>query len=98
MVKTPTSSVLQFLKRLVEDPRLKEGSDHDLLQRFISHRVNNVENVFLEKPAPGVWRVIVAAHRIASDQNRGTKTWDQDFALVVSGVEPVPVPPKPAFK
>jgi RNA polymerase sigma factor (sigma-70 family) len=36
MVKTPTNSVLQFLKRLAEDPRLKECADHDLLQRFIA--------------------------------------------------------------
>ena len=58
-------------------------------------RLNNVENVFLDEPAQGVWQVIVAAHRIAWDQHRGTKSWDQDFALVVNGVEPDQVPPKP---
>jgi serine protease AprX len=58
-------------------------------------RLNNVENVFLDEPAPGVWRVIVGAHRIAWDQHRGTTAWDQDYALVVNGVEPDRVPPKP---
>jgi hypothetical protein len=61
-------------------------------------RVNNVVNVFLEKPAPGIWRVQVAGHRIAWDQHRGTTAWDQDFALVVARVEPQPVPPKPLPK
>lgn len=55
-------------------------------------RVNNVENVFLLKPKAGVWRVVVAAHRIAWDGHRGTAGWDQNFALVVSGVENEIVP------
>jgi Subtilase family len=50
-------------------------------------RINNVENVFLEKPVPGVWRVLVAAHRIAWERHCPTPSWDQDFALVVAGVE-----------
>jgi serine protease AprX len=67
--------------------------NHGLLEGNVSReggpsdRVNNVENVFLEKPVPGVWRVLVAAHRIAWDQHRQTPSWDQDFALVVAGVE-----------
>ncbi|MBI1903006.1 MAG: S8 family serine peptidase [Planctomycetia bacterium] len=66
--------------------------NHGLLEGKVSReggapdRINNVENVFLEKPAAGVWRVLVAAHRIAWDQHRGTTAWDQDFALVVAGV------------
>ena len=70
--------------------------NHGLLDRNVSReggspdRINNVENVFLEKPVPGVWRVIVAAHRIAWPGQRAKPTWDQDFALVVSGVEPAP--------
>jgi hypothetical protein len=66
--------------------------NHGLLDGNVSRaggtpdRLNNVENVFLDKPAPGVWQVIVAAHRIAWDQHRGTTAWDQDYALVVSGV------------
>jgi hypothetical protein len=61
-------------------------------------RLNNVENVFLDKPAPGDWQVIVAAHRIAWDQRRGTMEWDQDFALVVNGVEPDRAPLMPVSK
>jgi len=78
--------------------------NHGLLEGNISReggapdRINNVENVFLDKPAPGVWRVQVAAHRIASDQHRGTTAWDQDFALVVAGVERDPVAPNAALK
>jgi serine protease AprX len=52
-------------------------------------RLNNVENVFLQAPAAGVWRFIVAAHRIASTAARG-----QDFGLVVCGVRPTVVPPE----
>src|SRR5262249_19618936 len=36
MVKTPASPLMQFLKRVVEDPRLKDLPDLDLLQRFIT--------------------------------------------------------------
>ena len=78
--------------------------NHGLLDGNVSHaggtpdRLNNVENVFLDKPAPGVWQVIVAAHRIAWDQHRGTTAWDQDYALVVSGVERNLVSPKPVSK
>ena len=49
-------------------------------------RSGHAENVLLDKPAPGVWQVMVAAHRIAWDQHRETTAWDQDYALVVSGV------------
>ena len=55
---------------------------------------NNVQNVFIRRPTGGVWRVEVYAYRIAMDQHRGTGAWDQDFALVVSGVAPGP-PGKP---
>jgi serine protease AprX len=64
----------------------------------VSDRLNNVENVFLHEPAPGVWQVIVAAHRIACDGHQRTTTWDQDYALVVAGVEPDWAPPKPVAK
>jgi hypothetical protein len=61
-------------------------------------RVNNVESVFLDKPTPGIWRVVVVAHRIAWDERQGTATKGQAFGLVVSGVEPEPVRPKPLGK
>jgi hypothetical protein len=75
--------------------------NHGLLEGNVSReggapdRVNNVENVLLDKPTPGVWRVVVAAHRIAWDEHPGTARRGQDFGLVVSGVEPDTVPPKP---
>jgi hypothetical protein len=78
--------------------------NHGLLDGNVSReggtpdRVNNVENVFLDKPAPGVWRVRVAAHRIAWGQRSGTMAADQDFALVVSGVERNPVMPEPVSR
>jgi RNA polymerase sigma factor (sigma-70 family) len=36
MVKTQASPLMQFLKRVVEDPRLKDLPDLDLLRRFIT--------------------------------------------------------------
>jgi hypothetical protein len=78
--------------------------NHGLLDGNVSRaggrpdRLNNVENVFLDKPAPGAWRVIVAAYRIAWDQHRETTAWDQDYSLVVSGVERELAPPKPLSK
>src|SRR5262249_35838150 len=54
--------------------------NHGLLEGNVSReggapdRVNNVENVFLDKPTPGVWRVVVVAHRIAWDEHQGTAT------------------------
>src|SRR5262249_22717151 len=35
MVKTPATRLIQFLKRVVEDPRQRDFSDLDLLQRFV---------------------------------------------------------------
>jgi len=51
-------------------------------------RVNNVENVFVGKPTPGVWKVVVGAHRVAIDQHAATAGFDQTFGLAVSGVRP----------
>jgi hypothetical protein len=56
-------------------------------------RVNNVENVFVRDPEPGVWRVIVTAHRIAGEQHLQTAAPDQAFGLVVCGVRPQVEPP-----
>lgn len=49
----------------------------------IPDRLNNVENVFLESPQTGMWRIIVSAHRIAMPSREG----GQRFGLVVSGVQ-----------
>jgi RNA polymerase sigma factor (sigma-70 family) len=35
MVKTPATPLIQFLKRVVEDPRQRDSSDLDLLRRFV---------------------------------------------------------------
>jgi hypothetical protein len=56
-------------------------------------RINNVENVFLKEPRPGVWRVLVAAHRLAWDQRGARGGWSQDFGLVACGVEARPILP-----
>jgi hypothetical protein len=58
-------------------------------------RVNNVENVFLSNPQPGVWRIAVVAHRVAIDQDARTTAWDQNFGLVVAGVSPTADSPQP---
>jgi hypothetical protein len=75
---------------LTESNLSKEGGTPD--------RTNNVENVFINGPQPGIWRIVAAAHRVAWEQHRGTPAWDQDFALVVCGVEPDPLPPVHAQK
>src|SRR5262249_60502401 len=36
MVRTAASPLIQFLKRVVDDPRLKDSPDLDLLQHFIA--------------------------------------------------------------
>jgi hypothetical protein len=90
------------LKTLVNDLDLiaiapdgkRYAGNHGLLEGNVSReggepdRVNNVDNVFVSDPQPGVWRVVVAAHRIAWEQHKGTAAWDQDFGLVVAGVAP----------
>jgi serine protease AprX len=58
-------------------------------------RLNNVENVFLDDPQPGVYRVQVSAHRVGWGQRAASSPWGQDFALVVSGVAPNPLPVEP---
>jgi hypothetical protein len=47
---------------------------------------------------PGVWRIVVVAHRIAWDEHQGTARMGQDFGLVVSRVDPDPLPPQPLSK
>ena len=45
-----------------------------------------VENVFLEDPEPGEWRVEVLGDEIVQDSHVETPQLDADYALVVSGV------------
>jgi hypothetical protein len=50
-------------------------------------RTNNVENVWLSKPEPGIWQVEVIADQVVMDQHISTSAVDCDYGLVVSGVE-----------
>ncbi|MEM4308771.1 MAG: S8 family serine peptidase [Thermoplasmata archaeon] len=46
---------------------------------------NNLENVFIEHPMPGTYRVIISALNVPQDAVNETPEVDQDFALVISG-------------
>ncbi|MFG0282857.1 MAG: S8 family serine peptidase [Phycisphaerales bacterium JB039] len=52
-----------------------------------ANTLDNVENVFIEKPAAGVWTVEVIASEVNEDQHVETPALDVDFALVVQGVD-----------
>lgn len=57
---------------------------------------NVIENVFIETPAAGTWIIKVEVQLLAADGNpetpdTGYASWDVDFALVVSGLEPMAV-------
>ncbi|QOJ17581.1 MAG: S8 family serine peptidase [Phycisphaeraceae bacterium] len=49
---------------------------------------DTVENVFVQNPQQGVWRVEVIASEINQDGHRETQAVDADFALIVTGVVP----------
>lgn len=48
--------------------------------------LDTVENVFVQNPETGLWRVRVSAPLVALDQHVETPQVDADFALVVSGI------------
>jgi hypothetical protein len=50
------------------------------------NNVDTVENVFVQNPAYGVWRIDVSAPLVALDQHVETPAVDADFALVSSGI------------
>lgn len=52
--------------------------------------INNVEAVYLGSPVPGDYRIRVVAKKVAQDARTDTPAIDQDFALVVSAVQPTP--------
>lgn len=52
--------------------------------------INNVEGVHRASPVPGEYRIRVVARNVAEDARIDTPTIDQDFALVVSAVQPTP--------
>jgi hypothetical protein len=51
----------------------------------VSNTVDTVENVFLQNPAAGLWRVEVWGDEIVQDARLETPAVDADFGLVVSG-------------
>jgi hypothetical protein len=46
--------------------------------------LNNVENVFIQNPTPGVWTIEVIGQNVPLDGEPSTPGWDQSFALVAS--------------
>ena len=56
----------------------------------VSNKVDTVENVFLQNPAAGTWRVDVLGDEIVQDARTETTAVDADYGLVVSGGVRVP--------
>ncbi|MGV3772195.1 MAG: S8 family serine peptidase [Verrucomicrobiales bacterium] len=55
-----------------------------------SDSLNNVEGIFISAPEVGEYTVRVRASAVQEDARRDTAEMDQDFALVVSGLIPMP--------
>ncbi|HVZ93515.1 MAG TPA: S8 family serine peptidase [Phycisphaerales bacterium] len=58
----------------------------------VANNLDNVENVWVTSPAPGLWTVEVTAAQVNQDGRVETPELDVDFGLVVSGVV-LPVQP-----
>ncbi len=56
-----------------------------------ANTVDTVENVFVENPMPGQWRVEITAADINEDGDRSTPEMDATFALVVTGIGEIPM-------
>ncbi|NBD08932.1 S8 family serine peptidase [Corallococcus silvisoli] len=50
-----------------------------------SNKVDTVENVFLQNPAAGLWKVEVLGDEVIQDNHLETPAVDADFGLVVNG-------------
>jgi hypothetical protein len=57
MVRTAASPLIQFLKRVVDDPRLKDSPDLDLLQRFIAQHDEAAFTVLIRRYCRTVFSV-----------------------------------------
>jgi hypothetical protein len=51
---------------------------------------DTVENVFIQMPMAGKWKVTVIASELNQDTHVETKPLDADYALVISGITPGP--------
>src|SRR5262245_4119399 len=54
MAKTVSSPLLQLIHRVVEDGRLRQLSDHELLQRFTDHQDQAAFQTLLRRHGPMV--------------------------------------------
>jgi len=81
MVVSPSGDVYHGNHGLLTGPWSTPGGSPDT--------IDTVENVFVEDPQPGVWTITVTAAEIGEDGHVETAQVDADFALVVSGIEPV---------
>lgn len=54
-----------------------------------ANRVDTVENVFVQSPQAGEWRIIVRATALNQDSHVETPGLDADYALAVSGISSV---------
>lgn len=54
----------------------------------VANTRDTVENVFVQNPQQGVWRIEVIASEINQDGHRETQDMDADFALIVTGIVP----------
>lgn len=50
-----------------------------------SNKIDTVENVFIEDPGFGIWKIEVIGDEIVQDSHVETKAIDADYALVVTG-------------
>jgi len=55
---------------------------------------NTVENVFIQNPEVGVWKIQVSADELIQDSHVETPELDADYALVASPVAVAPYPPQ----
>jgi hypothetical protein len=82
------------LEVIAPDGQLYRGNQFDSGESIpnpaTADAINNVEGVYLGEPIPGDYVVRVRAHHVVQDVLGLNGTPRQDFALVVSGIAPVP--------
>ena len=83
------------LEVVAPDGRIYRGNQFDAAGESVPNasqadRINNVEGVTISDPVPGEYTVRVRAFNVVQDARHDTAAVDQDFALVISGVIPIP--------